>query len=68
VPVNRRHWLTSIAALPIALRAQEGPPVEDPADEPILDIEYSQDWRTCEYWSPHVASCIWANSVLEGIA
>jgi len=34
-------------------------------DEPILDTEYELDWRTCEYWSPHVAFYIWANSVLE---
>lgn len=33
-------------------------------DEPILDMHYTQDWRTCEYWSPHVAFYIWANSVL----
>ncbi|MGD0124379.1 MAG: glycoside hydrolase family 9 protein [Terriglobia bacterium] len=37
-------------------------------DEPVLDLEYTLDWRTCEYWSPHVAFYIWANSVLEGIA
>jgi hypothetical protein len=37
-------------------------------DEPILDMQYTIDWRTCEYWSPHVAFYIWANSVLEGIA
>jgi len=37
-------------------------------DEPILDMQYMLDWRTCEYWSPHVAFYIWANSVLEGIA
>ena len=36
-------------------------------DEPILDLEYTLDWRTCEYWSPHVAFYIWANSVLEGL-
>lgn len=36
------------------------------ADEPILDTGYELDWRTCEYWSPHVAFYIWANSVLEG--
>jgi hypothetical protein len=38
------------------------------ADEPVLDLKYTLDWRTCEYWSPHVAFYIWANSVLEGIA
>jgi hypothetical protein len=36
-------------------------------DEPVLDTEYTLNWRTCEYWSPHVAFYIWANSVLEGI-
>ena len=36
-------------------------------DEPILDMQYTQDWRTCEYWSPHVAFYIWANSVLERV-
>ncbi len=36
-------------------------------DEPILDLENTLDWRTCEYWSPHVAFYIWANSVLEGL-
>jgi hypothetical protein len=37
-------------------------------DEPVLDMQYTLNWRTCEYWSPHVAFYIWANSVLEGIA
>jgi hypothetical protein len=37
-------------------------------DEPILDLQYTLDWRTCEYWSPHVAFYIWAHSVLEGIS
>ncbi len=36
-------------------------------DEPVFDMQYALDWRTCEYWSPHVAFYIWANSVLEGI-
>jgi Glycosyl hydrolase family 9 len=36
-------------------------------DEPVLDMQYALNWRTCEYWSPHVASYIWANSVLEGL-
>ncbi len=40
----------------------------NPKDEPVLDLQYTLDWRTCEYWSPHVAFYIWANSVLEGIA
>jgi hypothetical protein len=37
------------------------------SDAPILDLEYGLDWRTCEYWSPHVAFYIWANAVLEGL-
>jgi len=37
-------------------------------DEPVLDLQYTLDWRTCEYWSPHVAFYIWAHSVLEGIS
>jgi hypothetical protein len=35
------------------------------ADEPVLDRSYGIDWRTCEYWSPHVAFYIWAHAVLE---
>ncbi len=38
------------------------------ADQPILDMDYELDWRTGEYWSPHVAFYIWANSVLENVA
>lgn len=34
-------------------------------DEPVLDMEYGFDWRTTEYWSPHNAFYLWANSVLE---
>jgi hypothetical protein len=34
-------------------------------DEPVLDMEYGADWRTTEYWSPHVAWYIWAVSALE---
>jgi len=37
-------------------------------DEPVLDMEYTLDWRTCEYWSSHVAFYVWAHSVLEGIS
>jgi hypothetical protein len=37
-------------------------------DEPVLDMQYTLDWRTTEYWSPHVAYYIWANSVLESIS
>jgi Glycosyl hydrolase family 9 len=36
-------------------------------DEPVLDMQYSLNWRTCEYWSPHVAFFIWAHSVLEAL-
>src|SRR5256885_830777 len=36
-------------------------------DEPVLDMQNTLDWRTCEYWSPHVAFFIWANSVLNSI-
>jgi len=34
-------------------------------DAPILDTEYGFDWRTTEYWSPHVAYYLWAVSLLE---
>ncbi len=34
-------------------------------DEPVLDTEYGFDWRTTEYWSPHNAFYLWAQSVLE---
>ncbi len=34
-------------------------------DEPVLDTAYGTDWKTCEYWSPHVAFYIWATSALE---
>ncbi|HET7212292.1 MAG TPA: glycoside hydrolase family 9 protein [Terriglobia bacterium] len=37
-------------------------------DAPVLDLEYTLNWRTCEYWSPHVAFYIWANSVLDGVS
>jgi hypothetical protein len=36
-------------------------------DQPVLDTQYMLDWRTCEYWSPHVSFFIWANSVLENV-
>jgi len=36
-------------------------------DEPVLDIEYGGDWRTCEYWCPHNAFYAWALSVLESV-
>lgn len=34
-------------------------------DEPVLDTEYGNDWRTAEYWSPHNAWYLWALSLLE---
>ena len=34
-------------------------------DEPVLDTESGNDWRTCEYWSPHNGFYVWALSVLE---
>jgi hypothetical protein len=37
-------------------------------DEPVLDMAYGLNWRTNEYWSPHVAYYIWAHSVLETIS
>jgi hypothetical protein len=37
-------------------------------DEPVLDEAYAIDWRTNEYWSPHVAYYIWAVSTLERVS
>lgn len=37
----------------------------DAADQPILDRELRLDWRTCEYWSPHVAYFLWAVAALS---
>jgi hypothetical protein len=37
------------------------------ADEPVLNQGSDNDWRTGEYWSPHNAYYLWANSVLESI-
>jgi hypothetical protein len=34
-------------------------------DEPILQMEYGNDWRTGEYWTPHNAFYLWALSQLE---
>ncbi len=34
-------------------------------DEPILEMEYGNDWRTGEYWTPHNAFYLWAVSQLE---
>lgn len=34
-------------------------------DAPILEMEYGNDWRTGEYWTPHVAFYLWAQSELE---
>jgi hypothetical protein len=34
-------------------------------DEPILQMQYGNDWRTGEYWTPHNAFYLWAQSQLE---
>jgi hypothetical protein len=34
-------------------------------DVPILEMEYGNDWRTGEYWTPHNAFYLWAISELE---
>ena len=34
-------------------------------DVPILQMEYGNDWRTGEYWTPHNAFYLWAMSQLE---
>lgn len=34
-------------------------------DVPILEMEYGNDWRTGEYWTPHNAFYLWAMSQLE---
>jgi hypothetical protein len=34
-------------------------------DEPILDTTFSGNWRTNEYWSPHLGYFEWAQAVLE---
>ena len=34
-------------------------------DVPILEMEYGNDWRTGEYWTPHNAFYLWAISQLE---
>jgi hypothetical protein len=34
-------------------------------DVPILQMEYGNDWRTGEYWTPHNAFYLWAISQLE---
>jgi hypothetical protein len=34
-------------------------------DVPILQMEYGNDWRTGEYWTPHNAYYLWALSQLE---
>lgn len=33
-------------------------------DEPFLDMNYGMDWRTTEYWSPHVCFYIWYISLI----
>lgn len=37
-------------------------------DEPVLDKQYGLNWRTCEYWSPHGACYIWADSEMGKIS
>ncbi len=37
-------------------------------DQPVLDEAYAIDWRTNEYWSPHVAYYLWSVSTLEMLA
>jgi hypothetical protein len=39
--------------------------VGEAADEPFLDMECRQDWRTTEYWCPHNGNYLWALAVLE---
>jgi hypothetical protein len=34
-------------------------------DEPVLDTSLEGNWRTNEYWSPHVGYFEWAQAVLE---
>lgn len=34
-------------------------------DVPILEMEYGNDWRTGEYWTPHNAFYLWALARLE---
>lgn len=34
-------------------------------DVPILQMEYGNDWRTGEYWTPHNAFYLWAISILH---
>ena len=34
-------------------------------DEPILDTTFSGNWRTNEYWSPHLGYFEWAQAILE---
>lgn len=34
-------------------------------DEPILDTSFAGNWRSNEYWSPHVGYFEWAQAVLE---
>jgi len=34
-------------------------------DEPILDTTFRGNWRTNEYWSPHLGYFEWAQAILE---
>ena len=35
-------------------------------DMPFMDMNNTMDWRTTEYWSPHVSYYIWLASLLNG--
>jgi hypothetical protein len=35
-------------------------------DMPFIDMHHTMDWRTTEYWSPHVAYYIWTACLLHG--
>ncbi len=37
----------------------------DENDEPFLDLDYTMDWRTTEYWSPHTCFYIWFASLMN---
>ncbi len=38
--------------------------IGDENDEPVLDMRYTTDWRTTEYWSPHTCFYIWYVSLM----
>lgn len=39
--------------------------IGDENDKPFLDMRYTTDWRTTEYWSPHTCFYIWYVSLLN---